>query len=333
MPLIVRCSNGIVTDTYLEIIGEALSHLYKSVRYTDKVDDALKEKKNSIIVVARTVDAYKLIIRGYKNVVMWCQGIEPEESYMVHRSRFRYFVLSIMEKSVLKKASFIFFVSKSMQAHYEKKYHMSFKRNRCYCMPCMNTEICEEAFLYEKKYEYNTFAYIGSLAVWQQFEETAKLYKRIEDSGISNCLFKVFTPQRNEAREIINKYNIKNYSIDFVENSKLPQVLAGVKYGFIIREDTAVNRVATPTKISTYLSCGLIPIYSECLRDFAQLACNMKYAIKYDENITERVNSTGFQKIDTQKIYQEYKDIFNTYYSREAHVKKITTLFKRNEAL
>ena len=42
MPLIVKCNNGIVTDTYLEIIGEALSNIYDDVVYTNDIADAFK---------------------------------------------------------------------------------------------------------------------------------------------------------------------------------------------------------------------------------------------------------------------------------------------------
>ena len=329
MPLILKCNNGIVTDTYLEIIGEALSYEFGNVRYTYDINEVLKEEKNEIIVVARTVDAFKLLIKGYSNVIMWFQGVEPEESFMAHNSMLRFHVLSFMEKYILKKSLYSFFVSAEMHDHYEKKYNLKLNPDKYYCMPCMNTQIHLDAFESKDKYNNNVFAYIGSLAIWQRFEETARIYKLIEDAGIVNCEFRVFTAQKEEAKEIIIKNRIRNYSIDFVKNEEIPMALKDVKYGFIIREDTTVNRVATPTKISTYLSCGLIPIYSECLKDFAELASHMKFAIKYDDRIVDKIQRLSSIEIDKNEILKEFKQLFDSHYSRRYHVNQIVKKIHR----
>ena len=319
--LILKCNNGLVTDTYLELIGEAFSEKYGDVLYTNDVKRAIKSSKEELICAARIVDAFKLLMTGHKNLIMWFQGVEPEESYMVHKSKVRFYILSKLEKYIIRKSKFIFFVSDEMRNHYEKKY--SIVINNYYCMPCMNTQIHAETFKAEGKYKNNTFAYIGSLAVWQKFEETVKAYKMIEDSGIPDCCLKVFTSQKEDAKKIIGDYKIKNYSIDFVDNDSLPKALEDIKYGFIIREDTTVNNVATPTKISTYLSCGLIPIYSGCLKDFFNIAQNMKYTVLYDDNLTNKIKKMDREEISYNDVYEEYKKIFETYYSAENHKRNI----------
>ncbi len=323
MPLIVKCNNGVVTDTYLEIIGEALSSKYGIPRYTNEFSDALKEPKTELIVVARTVDAYQLIMKGYKHVIVWFQGVEPEESYMSHKSKIRFWILSYMEKIILKRAEFMFFVSDEMRQHYEKKYNIKIHENKYYCMPCMNTQIHKEAFAGKNKYVDNTFVYVGSMAVWQKFEDTAKTYKEIEESGIPKCKLVVYTKEKQKAEMILNQIGVKNYRIDFVKNEELPNALKDAKYGFILRDDTTVNRVATPTKISTYLSCGLIPIYSSCLKDFSNLAKNMKYAIVQSSSIMEEIRNMAEHPIDNREVFREYERIFDTYYSRSMHIKKI----------
>ena len=328
MPLIVKCNNGVVTDTYLEIIGEALSSKYGIPRYTNEFSDALKEPKTELIVVARTVDAYQLIMKGYKHVIVWFQGVEPEESYMSHKSKIRFWILSYMEKIILKRAEFMFFVSDEMRQHYEKKYNIKIHENKYYCMPCMNTQIHKEAFAGKNKYVDNTFVYVGSMAVWQKFEDTAKTYKEIEESGIPKCKLVVYTKEKQKAEMILNQIGVKNYRIDFVKNEELPNALKDAKYGFILRDDTTVNRVATPTKISTYLSCGLIPIYSSCLRDFDMVASNMKYVVCYDNALLETIKKFDRYKIDPESIFDEYNRVFETYYSALEHSKNIRRLIK-----
>lgn len=326
MPLIIRCNNGIVTDKYLEIIGDVLSIKYGNALYSNKIEDVFRESKNETIVVARVIDAFKVLIKGYKNVIVWFQGVEPEESFMNHKNKFRFILLSLMEKYILGKAKFCLFVSEEMKKHYENKYKISIGSEKYYCMPCMNTQIHREAFLLSQKYKNNYFAYIGSLAVWQKFEETVKAYKKVEEASVKNCKLFVFTSQKEEALEILKKYKVSSYFIDYVENDELPTVLSKVKYGFIIREDTTVNKVATPTKISTYLSCGLIPIYSECLKDFDTIARKLEYVVKYNDQFVEKIKYFDEVNIKSESVYLEYKKIFDTYYNSELHKEKLIKL-------
>ena len=331
MVVVVKCNNGIVTDKYLELIGESLhGDKYGHVEYVSNYKDVLKYPKNTMVVVARIMDAVPLLIKGYKNVVMWFQGIEPEESYMSHRSKLRLHILNSLEKYVLKKSTFRFFVSKEMLLHYEGKYNFKLEQDKYYCMPCLNTGIHPNSFKAEKKYKNNYFAYVGSMAVWQKFEETVKIYKEIEELGMQNTKFFVFTGDKDKAIEILDKYDVKEYSIDFVSNDDLPKALESMKYGFIIREDTAVNRVATPTKISTYLSCGLIPIYSSCLKDFWSIAQNMKYVICCDKYMKKKLLDFDKNIINPNDIFAEYNKIFETYYSKTEHSEHIKQLFEEN---
>ena len=326
MALVVKCNNGIVTDEYLELIGSALQECGHAVNYTNNFRDALKLEKSEVVVVARTVEAFQLIIKGYKKVIVWFQGIEPEESYMSHHSKLRYHVLSGMERVILKKSWFKLFVSTEMVRHYQRKYKLLIPESSYYVMPCQNTELPPEAFESEDKYKKNIFVYTGSMAVWQKFEDTVKVYKEIENSGIKDCEFWVYTGEKEEARRLLEKNDIKNYKIDFVKNTELPRVLADAKYGFIIREDTPVNRVATPTKISTYLSCGLIPIYSACLAGFHDIATSMKYVICYEEGNISQIDNFCFMKINKNEVLNEYQKIFERYYDLTYHKNQLTRL-------
>ena len=323
MVVILKCSNGTVTDKYLEIIGAAIIELGEQVVYVNTHQQVLDYGKETVIVAARIVDAAKLYVRGYRKIIMWIQGVEPEESFMAHKSQIRFKILSLMEKQILQRALFVFFVSQEMKKHFETKYQMTFDDNHIYCMPCMNTQIHKDCFLTKNKYEKNYFAYIGSLAVWQKFEETVDVYKKIEDSGLPNTKLFVYTSEGDKAKKVLELKGIKNYYVGFVKNEELKNELKHLKYGFIIREDNAVNRVATPTKISTYLSCGMIPIYSRCLKDFDRIADNMVYVIPDDSNVIEKVNSERYKSISPETIYNEYNAVFESYYSIENHIKNM----------
>lgn len=323
MIVVVKCNNGLVTNKYLDIISCALGQAKnEKIEFIDNISKTKQyNKKTDYFVVARTVDAFKLCVRKYKHVFMWFQGVEPEESYLNHHNRLRYFILSRMEKFILNKSEFCFFVSKSMANHYKEKYN--YKKNNYYCMPCMNTSIHRDAFLSKEKYANNKFAYVGSLAKWQKFDETVLFYKKIEDLNLPNSELLVFTSEKEKAESIIMASNIKKYHIDFVDNDKLGEALSDVKYGLILRDDNIVNRVSTPTKISSYISCGLIPIYNNCIEDFSNIAKKMKFAICEDDDYEKILLNFANNKINNLDVFDEFNQIFCTYYNEEFHKKNI----------
>ena len=121
---------------------------------------------------------------------------------------------------------------------------------------------------------------------------------------------------------------MNNYSIDFVKPDDLPKALNCAKYGFIIREDTPVNRVATPTKISTYMACGLIPIYSKCLTAFADIAESMKYVVCYDDNYLDSIRLLSNTAINNDEVRTEYDKVFRAYFDKTNHQKKLLEKLK-----
>ena len=97
------------------------------------------------------------------------------------------------------------------------------------------------------------------------------------------------------------------------------------KFGFCLREDDKVNRVATPTKLSNYVASGVIPIYSKYLEDFEKIAKNSSYCIPIDNeeiNIEEIIKFCR-KEIDEGEIYKDFKGCFGTYYSKVYHLENL----------
>ena len=277
MVWIIKCKNTTVTDYYLEVIKSAIKKTTE-VMTVNNINQAFTGNKNDFYIVSTIIDALMLYLKEKKKILIWVQGVVPEESYMRNKNIARKIILEKIERYVLKHAKFVFFVSSEMKKYYELKYGLSFT-DRCYIMPCFNTGIRKNAFYKKGKYENNIFAYVGSLSVWQKFDETVRCYKSIEDLGFPNTKLLVLTPDIENARKILIDLQIQNYEVDYVNNEILHDKLSDVKFGFIIRDDIVVNQVATPTKISSYLSCGVIPIYSTCLKDFHRASKDIRYKI------------------------------------------------------
>jgi len=315
--------NVVVLNVYLDVIKEALVRLNYECEY---IKDFNGISKQDLIVFPMGKDAFKYYFKGYRNIILWQQGATGAESYMRHSSKIRSCILNYMDCFAMKKAKMIFYVSRYMQEYYEKLAHTSFN-HKAYVMPCFN-EVLDKEIFEKKDYSKKVFTYVGSLDLWQCFNETVGIFAEIE-KRIPDAFFKVLTFNTDKAEEIIKGKNIKNYSVACVPKEQVKSELENATYGFIIRHDIEVNRVATPTKISSYLSAGVLPIYSTCLTDFHAQAHEktFAYALNPEEDIDGLIHFIN-SGLDKEIVQQEIEDLFNTYYSTENHIKNIAELAK-----
>jgi len=323
--------NHYVIDYYLDIVTKSLILNGYDVKEVKFNDSKTLDKKNYILVVT-SLSLFKWYIKGFRNFIFWSQGVAPEEVLMKHNSKLKYYILNYIEKFSIKKAKFLFFVSEYQKIHFSKKYNLNINGNY-YIMPCFNCDIEDESFFNKNKYSNNVFCYIGSLAKWQYFPETMDVYKKIEETNI-NVSLKIFTFNVEEANAIVKSKGIENFSIEYVEQIHLPKYLAECKYGFLLREDNIVNNVATPTKLSTYLSNGIIPIISNTIYEYNKMLENYTFKIVLDNNESvERVNLYNKLNIDSKNVYNEYKSFFEEYYNKDRHIENISKLLASNNII
>lgn len=315
--------NPEVTDYYLEIIGEAYKRLGEDVRYF-KTWKECTVNKSDIIVVTRYKEVLKMIFER-RRYVYWVQGILTEENFALYHSHMREVFYDFIEKILIKntcsKSRFFVMVSNRMKRHYEDKYHISIKN--CYVMPCNNDAIHEESFRFPGKYDTEVFCYAGGLNVWQCIDETLSIYKKIEEKK-KNTKLLLLVKDRKLAVEMIEKHKIKNYEIDFVPVDQLPEKLKEAKYGFIVREDLELNRVATPTKLMTYMGNGVIPILSDCLEGLLENIESSEYVVKLNDlNNLETIFNMMDKKVDPERILQEYQNVYTEHYDSETHISRM----------
>ncbi|HFU0347199.1 TPA: hypothetical protein ACGTTX_001656, partial [Vibrio parahaemolyticus] len=248
------------TEFYINMIQTALEALDIVVEkvYT------LSDLKNADYVL--TVDAkaafFVRVRYPLKKIIVWYQGVVPEEAYMVFGSRLRKLYWSIFEYISLKTSCWNIFVSEAMKKHYEKKYKLSLSRGSI--IPCFNKSYISHRWNKNKPL---SFVYAGSMHKWQCIEETCQIVFELQrlEPQVS---FAIYTSDREKGQEFLDKYNIDNATVDYVPLEEIEIRLSEFSYGFIIREDCVVNNVATPTKLNTYYSSGLVPIVSNVINDF-----------------------------------------------------------------
>lgn len=328
MVSIIRCENSTVTDFYLDIIQKMVEHVGdEAINCTSLTE--ISSNKNEYLVTSSEVDFFNAYIKGYKNQIIWFQGILPEESFLKHHSYVRKIILEMMARLALKKAKGIFYVSETMKQYMEKKYRIDTK-NRSFVMPCFNETINQDLFFSEGKYSNNDFCYVGSLSVWQCFEKTIDLYKCLEQR-ISNARLFVYTSERNEAERILKNKGVLRYSVDFVKQEEITKRIGMAKFGFVLRDNIAVNNVATPTKLSTYLAAGVIPIYSDSIVDFYKQADKMHYAVSVgkDFKLPQHLLELCETPIDPKEVLAEYNKVFQSYYSVERYINESVDFIKK----
>lgn len=315
--VLVGYKNTDVTNYYIETIGEALKRLGYDVEGIISSNEIEQYPRKALYVVINLSTALNLLLKRRTNYIYWVQGVEAEESFVRNHSNIRLKIMKLMETFFIKQAKFVVFVSKELQKHYEQQCKMSFD-TKAYCMPCFNTSINIGTFTDIDQKEV-TFCYIGSLDPWQQFPETVSLFYEMSQKSKYNMKLLVLTRDQKKAEKILKNYPKLSYELDFVPNEKLNERLKDVHFGFVIRNDDIINRVATPTKLSTYIANGVIPIYSTSLKDFHEKYQNEKYVVAADNGWEQKVNEI-ISSYDLSEIKRCYTQIFEDYYGREKHI-------------
>lgn len=328
-----RCPGDIaVTSTYLATIKKGIEHAGYTCKTWKKKTKINKEEDYLIFDECKIAVPY--ILRGYKNIIIWIQGVVPEEAIMKGYGKYRYIIHSALEYLTIRKAKLLFMCSQTMENHYEKKYKLSLS-HKTFIMPCFNEiNVNNSDFERTNKYKNNTFLYIGTLNVWQCFEEIVQVYKIVEEKMHGKCCLYIYTPDKEEAYDIIQKYQVKNYRIDYLPANELGEKIGLFKYGFVLRKNNTVNRVATPTKLSNYIAHGVIPIYSECLQSFHEYEKKSKgYAIPCNiENISrgiENILLSMQENIHSTDVKKWCSETFKSYYYQRKYIDEISRFIKQ----
>lgn len=312
----VYANNSRVTDWYIRAIGDSLSGLGFRVEY---VEDCLAvgNRKGDVYFVSEAKTAFDLIVHGCRNLVYWAQGIAPEEDYLRFKSRLRRSALALCEKTALTRATRVFAVSASMLHHFEKKYRIGLSA-KTYVAPCCNETMHSSSFFVEGKYERPSFAYAGGLSKYQCIDRMLDLYDGIQRAIPDSELF-FYTWDTEKAKELVAEHCLDRIKVSYVPQEKLHEALSQAKYGFVIRDNSIVNRVATPTKLSTYISNGVIPIVSDCVGDFAKESKRIEHVICCEEEyMLGRIKEMEMKNIIPSEIHREYEAFFEGYFSRIA---------------
>lgn len=300
------------TSTYIQTIFKNFKEKYEII-YINSFSNISVNKKDIIFTITSLYYCKAKLRHPFNVHFFWAQGVSPEEFYLLTgKKNFKFFLKTLMEKVSIKTANFNFLVSKTMLDHYKKKYN--YTKDNYLIMPCFN--IHDLSFDNQLVKNDHSFVYAGNLAKWQCIEEMLSIFEAYQ-SHVPEATICFYTRDRIELEKIIDKYKIKNYTINFVAVDKLQQELLKYKFGFIIREDNIVNNVSTPTKMNSYLASYVVPIITDVIGDFNIHFNKSKNVLILPSKINVKDKAKLILNFDTNNDYSyaDFKGIFDTYYN------------------
>lgn len=130
------------------------------------------------------------------------------------------------------------------------------------------------------------FCYLGGLQKWQNIDETIDLFRRIKDIENKAYLL-IFTNSDSSAlqRQLSDLgISFENYNVMALSSTQVPIYLPAADFGFLLRSDSPVNSVASPTKFGEYLCAGLSVITTPFAGDAAQIFAQSNCGYLFEEN-------------------------------------------------
>lgn len=200
-----------------------------------------------------------------RDVIVDMHGSVPEELSMMGRF-FRAWLYQLVEYIVLWRSGTLVCVTRSMVRHFSHKY--SNAAGKSLVLPILSeSAIAALNVRASSEIKENIVVYSGGAQAWQNIG--LMLQCASENSGFHYCFL---TPDVAAFQSRISVFKtFPRCSVQGVRPDEVSKYYAAAKYGFLLRDDVVVNRVACPTKCVEYISNGVIPVLkSKDIGDFLE---------------------------------------------------------------
>ena len=316
------------TIFYINLVADSL----KDKGFEIKTVHNKKEIRNPHIIFTVT-EKYFLIAKSFfpkAKTIYWAQGVDAEEAKAIAhslKSYARYLFRLYAEKVAIRKSDLLFCVSERQVEYYKESFGYDNERPHI-VMPCYNLHLTET--FNPSQYSSPSFVYAGNASGWQGVDFMLGVYARVEAVLGERCKLVLLTNDEENFKKKIDENGIKNVEMRFVPLSDLPEELHKYKYGFIIRDESIINQVATPTKMNSYLASYVIPIYSDSVQDFVsnirlgEFSIIAKCPLK-QEDVANQIISFENEEKDYGKFEKYVKDIFDKHYNDDYYKGVIST--------
>jgi|DewCreStandDraft_5_1066085.scaffolds.fasta_scaffold26724_1 hypothetical protein len=275
--------------------------------------------KSEIIYIHSVYNGFKIIphlffvSRRKRKICLELHGAFPEES-KYYGELLNPYIFSLVEKWILKKSHYVVYVSSQFKDYIQYKWNFT-STVESFIIPTVASNVVKKESA-EKIKEISSrfdiqdndvvFLYSGSTKKWQKIESTLETISKIAHNP--RYKFFLLTGYLEDMKRLLKKFNLDEHPRIFVL-SLTPEEISGyyeiAHYGFILRDDHILNRVASPTKLFEYLSYGIIPIMESLnIGDFLQYDCEYLKVGDVTDNMHPRKSLRNIQS--AQLIYKLY---------------------------
>lgn len=207
--------------------------------------------------------SFLFLSKNKKNIILDAHGVVPEE-LLLYKKPIKFYYMLWIERMIFNKLSHCICVSRTMAKHFQSRfrkydiqYHILFTSELLSSPTDKTIDILIEEL--NIKPSETVLIYSGNAQMWQ------KIPRMMESIRIFNeQKFKIIilTGEMAIFKDYLIKYKIDPHNIILrsVMPSQLSMYYAISHYGYILRDDILVNKVANPTKMLEYLQFGIIPI-------------------------------------------------------------------------
>lgn len=355
VPLIIRLKQELgykidlfTIDNDSSDIGEDIKHIIVR-RYNNKI---FREFKYAIkllkifnkydIIHTRSyiptfyASVFKLFFR--KSVIFDMRGVLPEETLYQGKGIKKmvlYYFYNIVETFGIKTANKIITVSEVFKTYILNKYKIK-KNDKIENIRTFSIKSELKSFSLREELNipsnFKIFVYSGSISKWQKFEEIVYLYTLLKQE-ISESLLLVFTNQYSKAENILVKFLKSNeFRICNFNNEALLNALTQCDMGFLLREDSIVNKVASPIKFNDYLASNLPLIISNNIGDTESIIEKYNAGIIIrDISSKEAMEQFLYKNIEFIKKLMNEKELidFETLYAKEISIENVVIRYSQ----
>lgn len=315
------------TRHYIDTIAQAARGLGRELRHVERLSQV---PARADVLVVECKSAFKLrVARPAVNQWIWVQGIVPEEARLQFGSRWRQALWTVFERITLPRARGVLMVSQAMREHFGAKYGMT--SLPVFLMPCANARLDPEAFETPGKYTSPSFVYAGSMHRWQCFGLTLEVFRRVRQRHPAATLT-VLTGSREVAARQVAEAAVEGVTIDHVPQDRLQSVLRRFKYGLVLREPHVVNWVSTPTKVSSYMAAGVIPVMTDVVADFRHALAGTRPLVVSRaadaDTIVDAVLAQEAAAVQAQAVREAYQEAFDRYFDHARYVEPLRSFLR-----
>ena len=285
--------------------------------------------KKSELIISRGIFATNLVfLTKLKNCKVIYDGrgaitSEQDEFGVYNGSGLENKIFKIEQKAILN-SNYRISVSGKLLEYWKKEFLYNSK-NHVIIPSCANY-VVETKDFQEKKInkEEIIIVFCGSSSKWHSFEIMVNHFEKFLKYS-PKIKIVLLSKINNHIIDLINKFP-QRVTQDWVEPSKISNILMKADYGYVYRNQTKTNYVASPVKIAEYLSCGLKLLISDNLGDYTGLVHENSLGFNLDHpffnysslnkvSLSEKKRISSFAKSNlsysSEKIRNKYLNLIN----------------------